>query len=174
LNAASQEETQTMLILGLDPGTARTGYGLVREHPDGALEAVAYGVLTTPAHAPLAERLLGLYNQLTDLIQHYQPQEVAVEELFFGKNATTGIKVAQARGVLLLASVQAGLKVYEYKPNTAKFSITGYGGADKQQMQEMIRQLLGLAEIPHPDDAADGLAVAITHLQMTRFERLSE
>jgi crossover junction endodeoxyribonuclease RuvC len=163
-----------MLILGLDHGTARTGYGLVREQPDGSLDAVAYGVFTTSPDSPTATRLLHLYNQLRGVIQKHQPDQAAVEELFFGKNVTTGIKVAQARGVLLLALAQANLPIYEYKPKTAKVTITGFGDADKHQMQEMIRQMLDLETIPKPDDAADGLAIAITHLQSTRFERLSE
>ena len=161
-----------MLILGLDPGTARTGYGLVREHADGTLEAIAYGVFTTKAKTPMPDRLLKLHEQLTAFITKYQPESAAIEELFFGKNVTTGIKVAQARGVLLLALAQASLPIAEYKPNNIKAAITGYGGADKYQMQEMVRQLLGLAEVPKPDDAADGLAVALTHLQATRYDRL--
>ncbi len=161
-----------MLILGIDPGTATTGYGLVREHADGSLEAVAYGVFTTKARIPMPERLLNLHHQLNTFLAKHLPDEVAVEELFFGKNVTTGIKVAQARGVILLALAQAGLPIREYKPNNIKTAITGYGGADKQQMQIMVQQLLGLPERPRPDDAADGLAVAITHLQMTRFDRL--
>ncbi len=161
-----------MLILGLDPGTARTGYGLVREYPDGFLEAVAYGVFSTQAHTPMPERLLDLYQQLNACLATYQPDEAAIEELFFGKNVTTGIKVAQARGVLLLALAQTGLIVGEYQPPIIKSTITGYGNADKNQMQEMIRHLLALENIPKPDDAADGLAVAITHLQMTRLNRL--
>lgn len=161
-----------MLILGIDPGTAITGYGLVKEYPDGTLEAVDFGVFRTAANTPMAERLLDLYQQLTDLLENYQPDEAAVEELFFGKNVTTGIKVAQARGVILLALAQAQLPIAEYKPLSIKMTLTGYGGADKSQMQEMTRQLLNLAEIPKPDDAADGLAIAITHIQSTRFDRL--
>lgn len=163
-----------MLILGLDPGTATTGYGLVEELEDGSHIAIAYGVFTTEAHTPMPERLLDLYRQLNRLLDQHTPAEVAIEELFFGKNVTTGIKVAQARGVMLLALAQHGLSVTEYKPLTVKMTITGYGGADKHQMQEMIRQLLNLDHIPRPDDAADGLAVAITHLQSTRFHRLAQ
>ena len=161
-----------MLILGIDPGTARTGYGLVKEHADGSYQAIAYGVFTTKAKTPTPDRLMKLYDQISACIEKYQPDSAAIEELFFGKNVTTGIKVAQARGVLILAMAQANLSVAEYKPNSIKTTITGYGGADKTQMQEMIRQLLGLQEIPKPDDAADGLAVALTHLQMTRFDRM--
>jgi crossover junction endodeoxyribonuclease RuvC len=163
-----------MLILGIDPGTAITGYGLLREYSDGQLETVAYGVLRTKARTPMPERLLSLYEQLSELIAQYSPDAMAIEELFFGKNVTTGIKVAQARGVLLLAAAQVNLPVREYKPNEAKMAITGYGGADKQQMQEMMRQLLNLDDIPRPDDAADGLAIAYADLQATRFSRLSE
>lgn len=161
-----------MLILGLDPGTARTGYGFVREHPDGTLEAVDYGVFSTTPDMAMQDRLQLLYEQLNKSIATHQPDEAAIEELFFGKNVTTGIKVAQARGVLLLSLAQAGLLIGEYKPNEIKTTITGYGSADKAQMQEMIRQYLGLDGIPKPDDAADGLAVAITHLQMTRMDRM--
>lgn len=162
-----------MLILGLDPGTATTGYGLVKEYPNGTLEAVDFGVFKTQAKTPLPERLLDLYQQLSELLVSYKPDEAAVEELFFGKNVTTGIKVAHARGVLLLALAQARLPYAEYKPLSVKMTLTGYGGADKGQMQEMTRQLLNLPEIPKPDDAADGLAIAITHLQSTRFDRLA-
>lgn len=161
-------------ILGLDPGTATTGYGVLEEDAQGNISAITYGVLKTQAHTPFPERLLHLYQQIQSLIQTYQPDGVAIEELFFGKNVTTGIKVAQARGVLVLAVAQAQLPLREYTPNTAKISITGYGGADKAQMQEMIRQLLNLDEIPRPDDAADGLALAYADLQATRFDRLSE
>lgn len=162
-----------MLVLGLDPGTATTGYGFVREEDDGQYVAVDYGVIVTTAHTPMPERLLKLYTDLMKLINRYQPQQIAIEQLFFGKNATTGITVAQARGVMLLASAQVGLPIREYKPKEIKLSIAGYGSADKIQMQVMIQELLRLDEIPRPDDAADGLAVAITHLNSTRFERMA-
>jgi len=160
-----------MLILGLDPGTATTGYGLVRETDDG-LAAVDYGVITTTPAAVMPDRLLHIYEKITALIQKYQPQQIAIEQLFFGKNVTTGITVAQARGVMLLAAAQHQLSIYEYKPMQVKLSISGYGGADKIQMQVMIQQLLNLDSPPRPDDAADALAVAITHLNSTRFERM--
>jgi crossover junction endodeoxyribonuclease RuvC len=163
-----------MRILGLDPGTAITGYGILDEDDEGNVQMVAYGLLTTQANTPFPERLLSLYQQLNEILQTYRPDGVAIEELFFGKNVTTGIKVAQARGVLVLAVAQAQLPLREYKPNTAKISITGYGGADKTQMQEMMRQLLNLDETPRPDDAADGLALAYADLQATRFDRLSQ
>lgn len=163
-----------MLVLGIDPGTAITGYGILREFDDGSLETVSYGVFRTEAKTPFPERLLSLYEQMTALITQHQPDAVAIEELFFGRNVTTGIKVAQARGVLILAAVQAGLPIREYKPNEAKIAITGYGGADKHQMQVMMQQLLNLDELPRPDDAADGLAIAYADLQATRFDRMSQ
>lgn len=161
-----------MLVLGLDPGTATTGYGFVREDEDGTLVAVAYGVITTKPSADMQDRLLLLYNTLSSLIKQHQPDQIAIEQLFFGKNVTTGITVAQARGVMLLVTAQHGVPMGEYKPMQIKQSIAGYGGADKVQMQVMIQQLLNLDSPPRPDDAADALAVAITHLNSTRFDRM--
>lgn len=161
-----------MLVLGIDPGTATTGFGLVREHPDGRLEAVHYGVIETKPRVPMPDRLMQLHHAVTDLIAAHQPDAAAIEVLFFGKNVTNGITVAQGRGVILLALAQASLPVREYKPAEIKQAIAGYGNADKGQMQEMIRQLLGLDNLPRPDDAADGLGVAITDLNASRFERL--
>lgn len=161
-----------MLVLGIDPGTATTGYGFVREDPDGRLVAVDYGVITTQARMPMPQRLLHIYATLRALMTRYQPQQVAMEQLFFGKNVTTGITVAQARGVMLLAIAQHGLPMREYKPKEIKLSVAGYGSADKVQMQVMIQQLLELDAPPRPDDAADALAVAITHLHSTRFDRM--
>src|SRR5664279_3909848 len=158
-----------MLVLGIDPGTATVGFGLVRELDDGTLQAVKYGVITTPAGMPMAERLEMIFDQLTALIVQYQPDRAAVEEMFFGKNITTAITVAQGRGVILLTLKQAGLPIKEYKPNFIKQSISGYGGAKKPQMQEMVRMLLGLDVIPRPDDAADALAIAITDLHSAQF-----
>jgi crossover junction endodeoxyribonuclease RuvC len=158
-----------MLTLGIDPGTATIGYGLVRELNDGSLQAVAYGVITTSPKLPMWERLQIIYDDLTVIVQEYQPARAAVEELFFAKNVTTGITVAQGRGVIMLALVKANLKILEYKPNEVKQSITGYGGASKPQMQEMVRMLLGLEDIPKPDDAADALAIAITDLHSMRY-----
>ncbi|MBN1965752.1 MAG: crossover junction endodeoxyribonuclease RuvC [Anaerolineae bacterium] len=161
-----------MLVLGLDPGTATTGYGLVREHDDGALQAIAYGVITTPAGLAMPLRLKQLYTELSALIAQHQPDAAAVEQIFFSKNITTGISVAQARGVLLLALADAGLRISEYKPNEIKQAIAGYGSAPKAQMQEMVRALLMLEDIPRPDDAADALAVAITDINTNQYERL--
>jgi crossover junction endodeoxyribonuclease RuvC len=161
-----------MLCLGIDPGTARIGYGLVREQIDGALEAVDYGVIVTKPKRPMWERLKVIYDDITRLIHRYQPERAAVEELFFARNVTTAITVAQGRGVILLALAQAGIEIAEYKPNAIKQAISGYGGATKAQMQEMTKVLLGLDSIPKPDDAADGLAVAITDLHSMRYTSL--
>jgi crossover junction endodeoxyribonuclease RuvC len=165
------------LVLGLDPGTAIMGYGLVREisGPDspGDFELVEYGAITTPAGMPLARRLLSIYAQLNDLLDRYHPVAVVVEELFFNKNTTTVISVGQARGVALLAAASRNLTVCEYTPLQVKQSLSGYGRATKQQIQQMVRLLLNLDFIPRPDDAADALALAICHLRSRRFlERL--
>ena len=162
-----------MLALGLDPGTATTGYGLVRLDPDGSLLAVKYGVITTPKNTPAAERLLTLHDQLQDLLHEHKPETVAVEKLFFQRNVSTALAVGQARGVMLLASARAGLEVYEYTPNEIKQAVAGYGSAGKRQMQEMVRVLLALGDIPRPDDAADALAVAICHLHSARLLHLT-
>lgn len=158
-----------MLVLGIDPGTATIGYGLVRENRDGSLTAVKYGTIRTPAKTPMPERLAQIHADLTALVQLYQPDRAGVEELFFAKNVTTALTVAQGRGVILLALEQAGVPIKEYKPNAVKQAISGYGGADKAQMQEMVRLLLSLDAIPRPDDAADALAIAITDIHTGRF-----
>lgn len=158
-----------MLSLGIDPGTASLGYGLVREHVDGSLSCVHYGVIRTKADTPMPQRLKIIYDQLMALHERYQPNRAAVEELFFARNVSTAISVAQARGVVLLALQNAGLPIAEYKPNLIKQAITGYGGADKPQMQEMVRLLLALERRPRPDDAADALAVAIADLHSYRL-----
>lgn len=158
-----------MLALGLDPGTATTGYGLVRLLPDGSLMAVKYGIISTPKNTPDAERLVMLYDQLQEIVREHEPDTSAVEKLFFQRNITTAITVGQARGVMLLSLAQAGLEVFEYTPNEIKQAVAGYGSAGKRQMQEMVRVLLELNSIPKPDDAADALAVAITHLNTNRY-----
>ena len=162
-----------MLCLGIDPGIAIVGYGLVHELNDGSLQAVDYGVIRTPATDPMTERLRAIYDNLEVLIARYDPDRAAVEELFFAKNTRTAITVAQGRGVILLALVKAGLVIAEYKPNEVKQGISGYGGAKKEQVQEMTRMLLGLDAIPRPDDAADALAIAITDLHSMRYSSLS-
>ncbi len=163
-----------MRILGLDPGTATTGYGIVDVAEDGRFTAVTYGVITTTPKDNAPTRLQIIYQELNKLISEFQPDTAGVEEVFFGRNVTTAISVGQARGVLLLALVNAGLPIGEYSPPKIKDAVTGYGKADKAQVQLMVRNLLDLEETPRPDDAADGLAVAITHYQYQRFESLYE
>jgi crossover junction endodeoxyribonuclease RuvC len=158
-----------MLVLGIDPGTATVGYGLVQELSDGSLQAIDYGVITTPAGQPMWERLKTIHERVKDLVVRFKPDRAGVEELFFARNVTTALTVAQGRGVILLALAESGVAIAEYKPNAVKQSIAGYGGAKKPQMQEMTRILLGLAEIPRPDDAADALAIAITDLHSYRY-----
>ncbi len=160
-----------MISLGIDPGTAITGYGFVREE-DGALQAVAYGVITTPADWALPQRLVALQRELSRLVALHRPASAAVEQVFFSRNARTALAVGHARGVVLLALAQAGLPISEYTPLEVKQAITGYGRASKPQIQEMVRVLLGLPEIPKPDDAADALAVAICHLHSSQLSRL--
>jgi crossover junction endodeoxyribonuclease RuvC len=157
------------LALGIDPGTATTGYGLVRIDPDGSLIPVSYGVILTPKEASAPARLVILYDQLRDLLNEYKPEIAAVEKLFFSRNVTTAIAVGQARGVVMLCLQQSGIEAFEYTPNEVKQAVAGYGSAEKRQVQEMVRALLGLDSIPKPDDAADALAIAITHLNTKRY-----
>ncbi len=153
-----------MLTLGIDPGTAITGYGLVEGRGD-RLTLVECGILTTPAGEPLPRRLQAIYNGLTHLVQEKRPDNAAVEQLFFSQNARTALAVGHARGVALLAVTMMGLPVFEYTPLQVKQAVTGYGRASKEQVQSMVRVLLGLDTIPQPDDAADAVAIAICHLQ---------
>jgi crossover junction endodeoxyribonuclease RuvC len=162
-----------MLVLGIDPGTATTGYGLVRDTETGPVP-VTFGVIQTPAGAPMPERLLSLHRELTQLIALHRPDSGAVEKLFFQRNDTTPKTVGQARGVALLALAAAGVRVGEYTPRDVKQAVAGYGGADKAQVQQMVRALLHLAEVPRPDDAADALAVAICHLHSQKMKSLLE
>ncbi len=160
-----------MLSLGIDPGTASLGYGFVREQNDGSLEAVDFGIIRTRADKTMPERLEQIHQELKTLIDRNQPDRAGVEELFFARNVSTAITVAQARGVVLLTLQEAGLVIAEYKPNMVKQSVSGYGGAGKAQMQEMVRLLLGLEKPPRPD-AADALAVAITDLHSYRLRSI--
>ena len=157
------------LALGIDPGTATTGFGLVRLNPDGELVAVKYGVILTPKESSASARLVMLYDQLQDFLKQYQPDTAAVEKLFFSRNVTTALAVGQARGVVMLSLQQAGIETFEYTPNEVKQAVAGFGGADKRQVQDMVRALLQLNSIPKPDDAADALAIAITHLNTRRY-----
>ena len=157
------------LVLGIDPGTATTGFGLVRERDDGSLEMVEFGVISTPKEEAAHYRLVQLYDEMKKLIKRHKPDSVGVEKLFFQRNISTAIAVGQARGVLMLAIAQAGLDVAEYTPNEVKQAVAGYGSADKRQVQEMVRVLLSMPSIPKPDDAADALAIAITHIHTRRY-----
>ena len=161
-----------MRVLGIDPGTATTGYGII-DVADGEMTMVTYGAITTAAKTPMPRRLAEIYEQVTALVKEFQPDAVGVEEVFFGRNITTGISVSQARGVVLLALHQAGLSIGEYSPAKVKSAVAGYGNADKAQIQLMVRHLLELDETPKPDDAADGLAIAITHYHYLRFDMMT-
>ena len=151
-----------MIILGIDPGVATIGFGLVRAERN-RNQLLRYGVITTPPGIPLSNRLLQISNDMEELIHAFHPDEMAVEELFFTKNITTGIAVAHGRGVILLAAEKLGVPVFEYTPMQVKQAVAGYGGADKRQVMLMTQRLLHMKEIPRPDDAADALALAICH-----------
>ncbi len=151
-----------MRILGIDPGIGICGFGLIQATSRAGARALDFGAVTTEVDAPLPARLLELYDSLVQVFDECKPEVVAVEKLFFSKNVTTGIAVAEARGVVLLVAAQRGVPVYEYSPNQIKMSLTGYGAATKPQIEEMVRVHLGLEKKPKPDDAADALAVAIT------------
>lgn len=157
-----------MRALGIDPGLATTGYGVVDE-AGGDLQAVTFGVIRTPSGEPLPQRLRRIYQRVRALATEWKAGVASVEELFFSRNVRTAMTVGQARGVALLALADAGLDVFEYSPPSVKQAVTGYGNADKGQMQEMVRLLLSLPEPPHPDDAADALAVAICHLHASQL-----
>lgn len=161
-----------MLVLGIDPGTATTGYGLIRETEQGGFAVVDYGVILTPAGEAPEKRLLLLYDRILEILLLHRPDYGAVEKLFFQRNVTTAIAVGQARGVVLLALAQKGIALAEYTPLEVKQAVTGYGGAEKLQVQMMIQALLELPEIPRPDDAADALAIAVCHLQSYRMRAL--
>ncbi len=157
-----------MRIIGIDPGTGILGFGII-EADARRVQLVDAGVIRTPVHEDDAVRLQTIFEELTDIIVSTHPSVMSVEKLFFARNVTTAMTVAQARGVVLLCGKQAGLELFEYTPMQIKQSITGYGKADKKQMQEMVRTLLNLKEIPKPDDAADALAAALTHAAVARF-----
>ena len=151
-----------MRILGIDPGVATVGFGVI-ESERGQQQMLQYGAITTAAGLPLATRLVQIADDMEELIRRFHPDEIAIEELFFNKNITTGITVGQARGVLLLSCAQKGLQVHEYTPLQVKQALVGNGRAEKQQVQFMVKTFLGLREVPKPDDAADALAIAICH-----------
>ncbi len=151
-----------MVILGIDPGVATIGFGLIRAER-GKNTLLQYGVITTPAGIPLSQRLLQISRDMDELLTQFKPDEMAVEELFFTKNITTGISVAHGRGVILLSAEKAGIPVFEYTPMQVKQAVAGYGAAEKRQVMLMTQRLLGMKEVPKPDDAADALALAICH-----------
>ncbi len=153
-----------MRILGIDPGTSITGYGIVDEGPQGLI-AASYGCITTPPGTTLPERLKTIYEELSTIVDQHRPNGMAVEQIFFSKNVQTAFSVGQARGVVLLLSAQRGIPVAEYTPPQVKLAIVGFGGATKEQMQAMVQRLLELPSPPTPDDAADALALAICHLR---------
>jgi crossover junction endodeoxyribonuclease RuvC len=159
-----------MLVIGIDPGTASTGYGLVRKTQTGGIELIDYGVIKTSPDESMPVRLQDLHRQLTEIIDRHQPESAAVEKLFFQRNVSTAMSVGQARGVTLLALAEAGVLIEEYTPREVKQAIVGYGGAEKQQIQKMLQTLLDLEVIPSPDDAADALAVAICHLHAYQLQ----
>ena len=151
-----------MVILGLDPGTATTGNGVIRVLGN-RFQMLEYGIISTPAKTPMEKRLEMIYDNLQELLQKWQPDQAAVEELFFNQNITTAITVGQARGVLLLCCAQNNVPLAEYTPLQVKQALVGYGRADKKQIQQMVKMFLNLSDIPKPDDAADALAIAICH-----------
>ncbi len=157
-----------MKILGIDPGIGICGFGLIETSSKSDAKALDFGVITTKINSPLPGRLKELYESLGEVFDSTKPDEVAVEKLFFSKNITTGIAVAEARGLVLLVAEQRGLPIFEYTPNEIKKILTGYGSAGKPQVEEMVRIHLNLDKKPKPDDAADALAVAITHSLMKR------
>ncbi len=151
-----------MIILGLDPGTATTGYGVIRVIGN-RFQMLEYGIISTPPKMPMEKRLQMIYDGLQELLLKWKPDQAAIEELFFNQNITTAITVGQARGVLLLCCAQNDVPLAEYTPLQVKQALVGYGRADKKQIQQMVKMFLNLPEIPKPDDAADGLAIAICH-----------
>jgi crossover junction endodeoxyribonuclease RuvC len=163
-----------MLVIGIDPGTASTGYGLIRQLSNGQLNLVDYGVISTAAGQPLPTRLLNLYSSLMDVLDKFKPDYAAVEKLFFQRNVSTALMVGQARGVAILALAMVNVAVDEYSPSEVKLAVSGYGNADKKQMQAMVKALLVMDHIPTPDDAADALAVAICHCHSHKIRHLED
>jgi crossover junction endodeoxyribonuclease RuvC len=160
-----------MIILGIDPGTATTGFGLVEEN-NGKTKLIDYGCIITKPNIPLEYRLEEINKELNKLIETHKPDEMAVEELFFSNNAKTAIAVGQARGVVLLTARQNKVPLAEYTPLQVKNAICGYGGADKKQVQKMVQMLLSMKEIPKPDDAADAIAIAICHCASRKINQM--
>ncbi|MDO5708320.1 MAG: crossover junction endodeoxyribonuclease RuvC [Andreesenia angusta] len=160
-----------MIIFGIDPGIAIVGYGVI-EYSGNKFRTIDYGAILTEASIPFPKRIKIIYDELTKLLDKYKPDAVAIEELFFNKNVKTAINVGQARGVQLLSVVNRGIDLFEYTPLQVKQAVVGYGRAEKRQVQEMVKLLLGLKKIPKPDDVADALAVAICHAHSGNFDNL--
>lgn len=160
-----------MTILGIDPGTATTGFGII-DCKNSDLTMIDYGCIETPKHLTLAERLHIIAKDLDEIIDAWHPDEIAIEELFFSKNVKTAIPVAHARGAIMQKISERGYTIYEYKPVNIKSAVCGYGKADKSQVQKMVQHILQMSEMPRPDDAADALAVAICHSNMINYQQL--
>jgi crossover junction endodeoxyribonuclease RuvC len=154
-----------MRILGIDPGTATTGYGIIEINDDESISVINYGIIQTYSSEEMPNRLMSIFDDMQLLIENFAPEIISIETLFFFKNAKTVISVSQARGVILLAAVKAGLTICEYTPLQVKITLTGYGRADKNEVQNSVKDLLDLEQIPKPDDAADALAIALCHYQ---------
>jgi len=155
-------------VIGIDPGTGIVGFGVIDFEKGKKPKLIDAGVITTPAHTPLEQRLLEIFDSLTEIVASTKPDVMSIEKLFFARNITTAISVAEARGVVMLVGARADLPIFEYTPLQIKQTLTGYGRADKKQIQEMVRIHLDLKSVPKPDDCADALAAAITHDLMTR------
>lgn len=163
-----------MRVIGIDPGTGILGFGVIDFQPHRPPAVIDVGVVATPAHTKLKARLLDIYDSLNEIINSTQPDVMSIEKLFFARNITTAISVAEARGVVILVAAQHNLPVFEYTPLQIKQTLTGYGRADKKQVQQMVKLQLGMKDIVKPDDAADALAAAVTHQLMTRGGRTQE
>ena len=161
-----------MVILGFDPGLATLGYGVIQTDRKGRAEMLDYGIISTPQTVKFPDRLIMLEKGVEQVIDTFKPDEIAIEELFFAKNVKTGINVAHARGVILLTAKKKVSKIFEYTPLQIKQALTGYGRADKNQIQQMVKTFLRLKAVPKPDDAADALAVALTHAQTNNLSGL--
>ena len=161
-----------MIILGIDPGLATLGYGVIESLPGDKNRLIQYGTLNTKAGEPMPQRLRAIWRGMNQLLDMYQPDDVAFEELFFSKNITTGMNVSMARGVAMLAVAERTENLYEYTPMQIKQAVTGYGGADKHQVQMMVKMMLNMKEIARPDDAADAVAVALTHANSANMKKM--
>lgn len=163
-----------MITLGIDPGIAITGFGIIEEKHDGNLHVINFGVIRTSSDLSQADRLVHLYQRIKSLILLHKPDMGAVEKLFFERNVRTALNVGQARGVALLVLAESGIKISEYTPLEVKQAVAGYGGAEKKQVQQMVKTILDLETVPRPDDAADALAVAICHIHSAKIRNLYE